>query len=306
VVERLNFKRHVVNETVDTVSEQVPAKPDLPNIQVMDVMPRAEAAHLGSQGRLAANSENKINSVEFILVNKIKMPNGNIVVKLPSPEIFSTVIGKANMALIDEDPDFCLALEYAEPDANGIGKLSLNLQVGSGGDRLMQRIRDFSTPEVEYELYPTAPILKKHALTIYLHDGHFVSNARLATTIAKCNPGLKGNFTLTDIKEMRPRVAPGQTLNPDKPLPRILTLDGDEDFLRSLAQFNKNHRFKLANKNFYLNGGVRKDSAPETMESAKALPPLPPSQISEILKAHNERIIAEARRQEEARSRQRK
>jgi hypothetical protein len=285
---------------------QVPAKPDLPNIQVMDVMPRAEAAHLGSQGRLAANSENKVNSVEFILVNKIKMPNGNIVVKLPSPEIFSTVIGKANMALIDEDPDFCLALEYAEPDANGIGKLSLNLQVGSGGDRLMERIRDFSTNEVEYELYPTAPILKKHALTIYLHDGHFISNARLATTIAKCNPGLKGNFTLTDIKEMKPRVPPGQTLNPDKPLPRILTLDGDADFLRSLAQFNKNHRFKLANKNFYLNGGVRKDSTPEAQESAKALPPLPASQISEILKAHNERIIAEAKRQEEVRARQRK
>jgi hypothetical protein len=91
------------------------------------------------------------------------------------------VTGKANLALIDENEDYCLALEYAEPDAHGIGKLSLNLQVGSGGDRFMELVRGFSTKEVEYELYPTAPILKKHALTIYLHDGHYVSNARLAT-----------------------------------------------------------------------------------------------------------------------------
>ena len=199
-ISKPNFKRFVLNESVDTSQAQVPAKPEVGEIQVMDVMPREEALDIGASGRVVANSETRKNCVEFLLVNKIKMPSGLVVVKIPDAEIFATVIGRANADLVDMDPDYCLALEHAEPNEDGIGKLTLNLQPGSGGQQFIEVIRGYSTPEVQYELYPTAPLLKKHALTIFLHDGHFIRNARLATTIAKCNPGLKGSFTLVDIK----------------------------------------------------------------------------------------------------------
>jgi hypothetical protein len=302
VVSKPNFKRFVVNESVDTSTALVPEKPEVGEIQVMDVMPREEALSLGASGRVVANSENRKNCVEFLLVNKIKMPSGNVVVKIPDAKIFETVIGRANADLVDQEPDYCLALEHAEPNEDGIGKVTLNLQPGSGGLQFLEVVRGYSTDEVQYELYPTAPLLKKHALTIFLHDGHFIRNGRLATTIAKCNPGLKGTFTLVDIKELSPKLKPGETRDLAKPVPRILTLNGDAEFLKSLEQFNKNYRFKLCNKVFYLNGGVRRDSSSETVASAQSSPDLPISQISGLLKAHNAQILAEAKRQEAQRN----
>ena len=273
VLTKPNFKRFVVNESVDMSTAQVPEMPEVGEIQVMDVMPRDEAGSLGASGRVLANSEAKKNCVEFLLVNKIKMPSGNVVVKIPAAEIFAAVIGRANADLVDSDPDYCLALEHAEPNEDGIGKITLNLRPGGGGMQFIEIIRGYSTSEVQYELYPTAPLLKKHALTIFLHDGHYIRNARLATTIAKCNPGLKGSFTLVDIKELTPKLKPGETRDKDKPVPRILTLNGDSEFLASLGL----NPLAIAIIGFHTSVS---------------------SQISGLHKAHNAQILAEAKRQE--------
>ena len=66
----------------------------------------------------------------------------------------------------------------------------------------------------------------------------------------------------------------------------------------NLARFTKNHKFKLGYKFVYLNGGVRRDSSESSkLESADA-PNLPDAQISDLLKSHQELIVAAARRQE--------
>ena len=70
---------------------------------------------------------------------------------------------------------------------------------------------------------------------------------------------------------------------PGKPRPRIISLDRDSAFLKSMETFNKNHRFRLANKTFYINGGVRKDSTAASAANAMALPELPRDQITDLL-----------------------
>jgi hypothetical protein len=246
---------------------------------------------------LKANSSQRANCVEFILVNKVKL-DGKVVVKIPEPEVFREVVGRANGDLISENTDWCLTLEFAEPDDSGVGRIALNLQEGSGAARFRELIRSYSTSQVDYETYPITAILRKHALSAFLHSGHYVRNENLAAVIAKCNPGLKGKFTLVDIKEMKPRLDEKRAAA--TPLPRIITLDGDAEFLESLAQHTKNHRFRLSNKFFYLNGGVRRDSA---KSSGEEIPALPASLITDFLKGHNDRIVEAARQQEAARAR---
>jgi hypothetical protein len=79
---------------------------------------------------------------------------------------------------------------------------------------------------------------------------------------------------------------------------RIISLDASEDFLDSLSQFEKNHRFRLANKRFFISGGVRKDSSP-----SEPVPKLPSAQITNLLNSNMALILANANRQVEERRR---
>jgi hypothetical protein len=63
-----------------------------------------------------------------------------------------------------------------------------------------------------------------------------------------------------------------------------------------LAKFEKNHRFRLANKKFFISGGLRKDSSP-----TEPLPKLPSAQITNLLQSNMGLIVANANRQVEER-----
>jgi hypothetical protein len=76
-------------------------------------------------------------------------------------------------------------------------------------------------------------------------------------------------------------------------------LDASEEFLESLANFDKNHKFRLANKRFFITGGIRKDSAP-----SQPVPQLPSGQVTSLLNANMRTIIDIANKQVEERRKQ--
>jgi hypothetical protein len=104
------------------------------------------------------------------------------------------------------------------------------------------------------------------------------------------NPGLKGTFTILYNKLIKSGPREGA---------RILSLDASEDFLESLSHFDKNHKFRLANKRFFITGGIRKDSAP-----SQPVRQLPSGQITSLLNANMKTIIEIANIQVEERRKQ--
>jgi hypothetical protein len=132
------------------------------------------------------------------------------------------------------------------------------------------------------ETYPVSDILKRHALTIFLHRHHHTPDHRIGEVLKIMNPGLKGSFTIIYNKLIKSGPRQGS---------RILSLDASDEFLESLAQYDKNYRFRLANKRFFISGGLRKDSSP-----SEPVPVLPSAQITNLLNANMSLILANANR----------
>jgi hypothetical protein len=103
------------------------------------------------------------------------------------------------------------------------------------------------------------------------------------------NQGLKGAFTIIYNKRIKSGPRAGA---------RVLSLSASEEFLDSLSNYEKNHRFRLSHKRFFITGGVRKDSAP-TLPT----PSLPADQVSSLLHGNMSKIIENANRQVEERCR---
>jgi hypothetical protein len=82
----------------------------------------------------------------------------------------------------------------------------------------------------------------------------------------------------------------------------VVTINGSPQFLKSLEQFPKNHRFKLGYKVVYLNGGVRRDSSEASKNEAATAPDLPASQLTDLLRSHEDIIVSATRQQEAERA----
>jgi hypothetical protein len=184
----------------------------------------------------------------------------------------------------------CLVVEDISVNDAGLGIIVLNYQgEGLGAERYRTILRSFSTQAMEVETYPVADMLKRYALTIFLHRHHSVPDHRIGEVIKIHNQGLKGSFTIIYNKRIKSGPRAGA---------RVLSLSASEDFLESLAQYDKNHRFRLSHKRFFITGGVRKDSSPST-----PTPSLPAEQISSLLQGNMAKIIDNANRQVEERCR---
>ena len=208
--------------------------------------------------------------------------------------------GQAYAQLAAENIEWCTVVDFAEVNDRGLGIISLNAQCLEGLRRYRQLIRAFGSGDIQYETYPTATLLKKHAVTLYLHDGHYIRNEQIGPIFARKNPELVGKFTVASIKELRPKVDGSR--EPSTMPPRVIPINGSPQFLKSLEKFPKNHRFKLGYKVVYLNGGVRKDSSETSKSEAATAPDLPAEQLSNILKSHEDLIVSATRRQEEERA----
>ena len=172
-----------------------------------------------------------------------------------------------------------------ESNDSGAGIISLNYQDNRGAERFRSILRDFSTPQMGIETYPISTILKRYALSVYLHRHHPCPTRHFGEVFAMCNPGMRGAMTVVDCKDIKTGPRAGS---------RVLTLEGDEEFLDCLAKYDRNYRFRLSNKKFYISGGNRKDTA-----SPAQVPSLPREQVYGLLQSNVDTIVENARKQVE-------
>ena len=256
-------------------------------VTIRDCMPEAERdATTSEEATQIANNAARPNMVEYVLVTISKDAKGKDDVSIPHPEVFVELTGAANYQLILENPNWGLVTDSCEPDAVGVGFISLNYQYRAGAERYKRIIQSYSTPEMKVQLYPTTKHLNRCALSIFLHSQHYVPTERLASVIALCNQDtLRGEFTILNIKSLKTNKKVGA---------RVLALDGSPEFLDSLAKTKKDHKFRLSNKRFYISGGVRLDSK----SAPSAFPSLTPEQSTSILNRNLDKILQNAKKQQ--------
>ena len=134
-----------------------------------------------------ANNAARPNCVEYVLVTISRDERGKEAVSIPHPDVFIELTGAANYQLILENPNWGLVTDNCEPDAVGVGFISLNYQYREGAERYKQIMQGYSTSDMKVQLYPTTKHLNRCALSIYLHSQHYVPTERLASVIALCN-----------------------------------------------------------------------------------------------------------------------
>ena len=257
-------------------------------VTIRDCMPADERdTTIAEEARQIANNAARPNFVEDVLVTITKNERGKDAVSIPHPDVFVELTGAANYQLILEDPNWGLVTDSCEPDAVGVGFISLNYQYRAGAERYKQILQSYSTEEMKVQLYPTTKHLNRCDLSIYLHSHYYVPTERLASVIALCNQDtLKGEFTILNIKSLKTNKKVGA---------RVLALDGSPEFLDSLSRTKKDHKFRLSNKRFYISGGVRLDSK----STPNVFPELTAEQSTSILSRNLDKILANAKRQQE-------
>ena len=179
VIVRPGYKQIITNQEIDPEKEKNPELPQAATLTVKDLMPEEEAHEVQEDQDHVANQEVRWNCTDFILVTKVSIPGQGHIVKLPDGVIFREVTGRAFAQLASEKVEWCMVVEFAEVNDRGLGIVSLNAQDMAGLRRYREIIRGFSSEDIQYETYPTATLLKKHAVTMYLHDGHYLQNKQL-------------------------------------------------------------------------------------------------------------------------------
>ena len=147
---------------------------------------------------MIANLAAKGNCIELVLV-QIVVHYGIKYLALPSPEVFEEVTGSCNAALLQENLDWCNVLEHAEVSKTGIGYITLNYGSHKAAERYRELIISCSTPSVRFATYPTTNVMKRYAITAFLHQGlRHIPSKMIAQVFKGCNPDIKGSFTLVD------------------------------------------------------------------------------------------------------------
>ena len=285
VIETSDFKQTWVHEQHSREIE-APQLPDAQPQTIGSLMPAGEKDEVGD-GNVVANKRTNQNVVEFVMVVKVRDSSGAYQVQLPGADVFEDLAGKASWQLMDEKAEYCLVVDSVAVNDAGIGLIGVNYQDMDGAERFRGILRSYSTDDMLVETYPVSDILKRHALTIFLHRHHHTPDHRIGDVLRIMNPGLKGSFTIIYNKLIKSGPRQGS---------RIPSLDASDEFLESLSRFDKNHRFRLANKKFFISGGIRKDSSP-----TEPLPKLPSAQITNLLTSNMGLIVANANRQVEER-----
>ena len=292
-VEKHGYDLLVLNDKQDMGAMKA-AEGNAEQVTIRDCMPEGEQdATTSEEASQIANNAARPNMVEYVLVTISKSATGKEDVSIPHPDVFIELTGAANYQLIMENPNWGLVTDSCEPDAVGVGFLSLNYQYREGAERYKQIIQGYSTPELKVQLYPTTKHLNRCALSIYLHSQHFVPTERLASVIALCNQDtLRGEFTILNIKSLKTNKKVGA---------RVLALDGSPEFLDSLSKTRKDHKFRLSNKRFYISGGVRLDSK----STPSAFPSLTQEQSTSILQRNLDKILTNAKKHQAEHERKR-
>ena len=182
------------------------------------------------------------------------------------------------MQLITISEQWATVVEYAEVNRGGIGIITLNYGYKLAEEKFRELIVGLSTDDVTYQTYPTGDLMKKYAITAFIHSGlNMLPSSKIGKTIKMCNPDIKGSFTIVDCKTLKEAGKEGC---------RIVSIEGSPEFLSYLATTPKNHQFKVLYKKIYINGGKRLDSV-----TAHTGPLLPHAASAQLVKGINDVIM---------------
>ena len=203
---------------------------------------------------------------------------------IPTKETFDDITGTAAIKLLEVSRTWVNVVEYAEVNRGGVGIIILNYGNRRAADTFRELVVQQSTDEVTYQTYPTGDMMRKYAITAFIHAGlNKLPSAKIGPTIKLCNPDIKGSFTVVDCRTLREAGKEGC---------RVISIEGSPEFLEYLASTPKNHQFRILYKKIYINGGKRVDSS-----SNNSAPLLTHAATTQLVKGVNELIMKSAQKQ---------
>ena len=156
---------------------------------------------------------------------------------IPNKETFDDITGTAAIKLLEVSRTWVNVVEYAEVNRGGVGVIILNYGNKRAVDTFRELVVQQSTDEVAYQTYPTGDMMRKYAITAFIHAGlNKLPSAKLGSTIKMCNPDIKGSFTVVDCRTLREAGKEGC---------RVISIEGSPEFLDYLATTPKNHQFRI-------------------------------------------------------------
>ena len=286
-------------------------------------MPRGQANQTGKfNPNQIANLPNKKNCAEFFIVEDVKTEEG---MSLPDKKTFDKLVNTATLQLLEYNEDWVQTIEFADLNRGGIGVLVLNYGNQVAADRVREYIVRQSTALVSYQTYPIGDMMKRYAVTAFIHAGNYLNLAKTKVTnysptpnnlytllakyspketklitllflpllgleflpsvkigplLKKCNPEIKGTFTVVDCRTLTEEGKAGC---------RIVSIEGSPEFMDYLATVPKQQQFKILHKKIYVNGGKRSDSLSEY-----TAPKLTHAASTQLVKGVNDLIMKSA------------
>ena len=124
-----------------------------------------------------------------------------------------------------------------------------------GAETMRRIIEQMSTPMVSYNTYPAVDLIKRHAVTVFVHDGYDgIPTDLLGPSLKMANPDMHGDFEVIDSRTLKIK---------GRKDCRLLSLDCSPEFLDFLATKPRNFRYPMISHKVYINGGKRSDSPTE-------------------------------------------
>ena len=250
-----------------------------PQLKIKDLMPKGQASQTGKLNpEMVANMPNKTNCAEFFIIQQIIGTTG---MSIPDKNTFDGIMDAVALKLLEINDNWVNTIEWAEVGRNGIGVVVLNYGNTKAADTVRDLIVRQSTDEASYQTYPVGDLMKRYAVTAFIHAGlNFLPSIKIGPLLKKCNPDIRGTFTIIDCRTLSDAGKEGC---------RVISIEGSPAFMAYLATTSKQHQFRILHKKVYLNGGKRSDSV-----SDYTAPTLTHSASIQLIKGVNDLIMTSA------------
>ena len=93
---------------------------------------------------------------------------------LPDKKTFDKLVNKATLDLLEYNDDWVNTIEFADVGRGGIGVLVLNYGNQVAADMVREFIVRQSNSLVSYQTYPIGDMMKRYAVTAFIHAGSLI------------------------------------------------------------------------------------------------------------------------------------
>ena len=208
--------------------------------------------------RLVGNNQSSIRSqgiLQYVLLACIR---GQKEWKIPPLETFFDVMGMVECELIAQNSPFLSALKWSSPwgKIGLIGLATKNLEKLQGFRNFLAK---FHIHNFDFITVPRDLLDPKNIVTILLRENHRTFRADLIpVALLQRNNILKGRLRTLRVRHYNPDEISSNGAS--KRGWRTVVLEGDIDFMDSLAKTEDDHKFTLGAGFIYIKGGERKES----------------------------------------------